>query len=248
MTALRQAWPTPSHPRPIVIIGAGAIVRTAHLPAYRRLDYPIGGLFDISRDAAEKTAQQFGVARVFRTLADACSTTDAVFDMAVPGNQILDVLQCLPRGSAVLIQKPMGRDLAEAIQILDACKSRGMTAAVNLQLRFSPAMLALRALIARGTLGALTDIDLHLVIEQPWHLWTFMIGAPRLELVEDLLRQARIAAAFLPCLLGPLPGPGLALAGARSSAWHGNGGSKTGNKRPSQHPSVSPKTACGLLW
>src|SRR5207342_3263498 len=32
---LSQAWPRPAHPRPIVIIGAGAIVRTAHLPAYR---------------------------------------------------------------------------------------------------------------------------------------------------------------------------------------------------------------------
>ena len=58
-----------------------------------------------------------------------------------------------------------------------------MTAAVNLQLRFSPAMLALRALLERGDARELTDIDLHLVIEQPWHLWTFMIGAPRLELV-----------------------------------------------------------------
>jgi predicted dehydrogenase len=58
-----------------------------------------------------------------------------------------------------------------------------MPAAVNLQLRFSPAMLALREMIARGDLGTLTDIDLRLVIEQPWHLWSFMIGAPRLELV-----------------------------------------------------------------
>ena len=58
-----------------------------------------------------------------------------------------------------------------------------MTAAVNLQLRFSPAMLALRALLERGELGTLADIDVRLVIEQPWHLWTFLDGAPRLELV-----------------------------------------------------------------
>jgi predicted dehydrogenase len=89
----------------------------------------------------------------------------------------------LPNGAVVLIQKPMGRDLAEARQILRTCQARAMTAAVNLQLRFSPAMLALRALLERGTLGKLTDIDLHLVIEQPWQLWTFMIGAPRLELI-----------------------------------------------------------------
>ena len=44
MTDLRQAWPPPSTPRPIVVIGAGAIVRTAHLPAYRRLGLPVAGL------------------------------------------------------------------------------------------------------------------------------------------------------------------------------------------------------------
>jgi predicted dehydrogenase len=77
----------------------------------------------------------------------------------------------------------MGRDLEEAGRILRCCDDRGLTAAVNLQLRFSPAMLALGALLARGALGALTDIDLRLVTEQPWHLWPFMIGVPRLELV-----------------------------------------------------------------
>ena len=35
-----QAWPRPAHPRPIVIIGAGGIVRAAHLPTYRALGFP----------------------------------------------------------------------------------------------------------------------------------------------------------------------------------------------------------------
>ncbi len=38
MTHLRQAWAVPSRPRPIVIIGAGGVVRTAHLPVYQRLE------------------------------------------------------------------------------------------------------------------------------------------------------------------------------------------------------------------
>jgi predicted dehydrogenase len=183
MTALRQAWPTPSHPRPIVIIGAGAIVRTAHLPAYRRLDYPIGGLFDISRDAAETTAQQFGVGPVFRTLGDACSTADGVFDVAVPGNQILDVLRCLPRGSAVLIQKPMGENLAEARRILALCVERGLAAAINFQLRFSPNVLVLRQLVDDGALGDIVDIEVRVVDRQPWEQWSFLRGAPRLEVL-----------------------------------------------------------------
>ena len=88
MTALRQAWPVPSAPRPIVIIGAGAIVRTAHLPAYTRLGLPVAGVFDVRTEAAAATARQFGGLQVLPALADACAIRDTVFDVAVPGSAI----------------------------------------------------------------------------------------------------------------------------------------------------------------
>ncbi len=98
MTQLRQAWPLPSSPRPIIIIGAGGVVRTAHLPAYRRLAFPVAGLYDINPDTSRETASRFGVQTVFGSLAEAAGLTDAVFDLAVPGDQITGVLQELPRG------------------------------------------------------------------------------------------------------------------------------------------------------
>ena len=48
MTDLTQAWPRPTRPRPIVIVGAGGIVRAAHLPAYRALGFPIAGASVVS--------------------------------------------------------------------------------------------------------------------------------------------------------------------------------------------------------
>ena len=184
MSDLTQAWPRPSGPpRPIVIIGAGAIVRTAHLPAYRRLDYPVAGIFDIDAARARDTAGAFGLEATFATLAEAARTRDAIFDVAVPGDQIVGILEQLPKGAAVLIQKPMGHDLAGARRIVECCQVRNLTAAVNLQLRFSPGMLALHDLITRGALGILVDIDVRIVIDQPWHLWTFLERASRLELL-----------------------------------------------------------------
>ena len=38
----------PARPRPIVIIGAGGVVRTAHLPVSQRLNFPVAGLYDIN--------------------------------------------------------------------------------------------------------------------------------------------------------------------------------------------------------
>lgn len=179
---LTQAWPRPTHPRPIVVIGAGGIVRAAHLPTYRALGFPVAGLFDVRADAARSTADAFAIDTVFSTLADAAASRDAIFDVAVPGDQILGILTQLPRGAAVMIQKPMGPDLAAALAIRACCHDRNLTAAVNFQLRFSPNVLALRDLVTRGVLGAVVDIEVRIVIDQPWHLWSFLETAPRLEI------------------------------------------------------------------
>jgi predicted dehydrogenase len=179
---LTQAWPRPSHPQPIVVIGAGAIVRTAHLPVYRRLGFPVAGIVDINPEQARATARQFAIETVYNSLGEAVRhTSPVIFDLAVPGDQIVGILDQLPRGSAVLMQKPMGQNLAAAKRILACCVERELAAAVNFQLRFSPGMLALQDLIARGALGRIVDIDVRVVIEQPWHLWTFLEGAPQVE-------------------------------------------------------------------
>ena len=183
MRELQQAWPRPAHPRPIVVIGAGAIVRTAHLPAYRRLDFAVAGVFDIKPDQARATAQEFGVPCVHASLEDAAHVPDAVFDVAVPGNQVVGVLERLPDGAPVLIQKPMGADLDEGDRILACCRRKRLIAAINFQLRFAPGMLALRDLVSNHDLGRIVDVDVRVVIEQPWRNWTFMVGAPRVEIV-----------------------------------------------------------------
>ena len=181
MVDLPQAWPRPTRPRPIVVIGAGGIVRTAHLPAYRTLGFPVAGLYDLRSETAAAVANEFSIDTVFLALADAAAVENAVYDIAVPADQTLTILGTLPRGAAVLIQKPMGPDLAAAGAIRACCRERGLTAAVNFQLRFSPNVLALRDLLARDALGPLVDVEVRIVIDQPWRLWSFLETAHRLE-------------------------------------------------------------------
>jgi predicted dehydrogenase len=178
---LRQAWPRPSKPRPIVIIGAGGIVNDAHLPAYRLAEFPVAGIFDIDRERAEAHAKKWGL-KVFSSLAEAAAVEYAVFDLATPPAAHFDVLSALPEGSAALIQKPMGRDLDEASRILKLARERKLIAAVNFQLRFAPMMLALQDALERGLLGRLIDVEIHLNILTPWHLFPFLKGLPRIEI------------------------------------------------------------------
>jgi predicted dehydrogenase len=194
-TDLRQRWPLPSVPRPIVVVGAGSIVRDAHLPVYARLGFPVAGLFDLDPQESRERAAAFGVARVFASLEEAAAVPAAVFDLAVPPGEIAAILARLPEGAPVLMQKPMGRDLADARRIRDLCRARRLAAAVNFQLRFAPNMLALRDALERGFFGRITDVEVRLNLHTPWNYWAFLRGVPRLEVLVhsvhyiDLIRS-----------------------------------------------------------
>jgi predicted dehydrogenase len=192
--ALQQRWKRPRRPRPIVFLGAGGIVRAAHLPAYLGAGFEIAGVYDIRRKSAEETAREFAIPRVFASLREALAQEDVVFDLAVPAGEIAPMLRKVPRGSPILIQKPMGRTLREALAIARIVRARDLVAAVNFQLRFSPNVLALRDLLARRALGTVRDVEVRIVADTPWSAWDFLKGIPRLELLYhsihylDLLR------------------------------------------------------------
>ncbi|WP_421760982.1 Gfo/Idh/MocA family protein [Devosia sp.] len=178
---LRQAWPKPANPKPIVVIGSGGIVNDAHLPAYRLAGLPVAGVYDLDTAKARAVAEKWET-QAFGSLEEALSVPDAVFDLALPPAAHLDVLPLLPDGAAVLLQKPMGRDLKEASAILALCQKKSLKAAVNFQLRFSPMMLAAADALERGLLGRLIDVEVHLNLVTPWHLFPFLKGMPRVEI------------------------------------------------------------------
>ncbi len=179
---LRQRWPAAAHPRPVVLVGAGGIVNDAHLPAYRALGLELAGVFDLDAARARATAERWGIARVCATLAEALATRGALFDLALPPGALFETVAQLPRGSFALLQKPLGLDLADATRIRSACRERGITAALNFQLRFSPAMLALADALERGLLGRLVELEVHVNCRMPWELWPFMKGLKRMEI------------------------------------------------------------------
>jgi shikimate 5-dehydrogenase len=57
----------PANPLPIVLIGAGGIVRAAHLPAYQKSNFPVTGVYDLNLDRAKALAAEFGIPRVYAT-------------------------------------------------------------------------------------------------------------------------------------------------------------------------------------
>jgi predicted dehydrogenase len=175
----------PSEKRPVYIIGAGGIVNTAHLPAYHIAGFNVQGIFDIAKEKAKTTAEKFSIPNVFTSLKEmiTAAPANAVFDVAVPGAATIPILEQLNTGSAVLLQKPMGENYEEAKEILKLANSKKLLAAINFQLRYAPYILAAKELINTNKIGKLNDIEINVNVYTPWHLWDFLSGSPRVEIL-----------------------------------------------------------------
>lgn len=183
VSGLRQTWPMPSQPRPIVIVGAGGIVNDAHLPAYAKADLPVAGVYDINPGQSRKTAERFLIPQVFQKLEDCFRDPNAVIDMAVPPQNVYEVLEAIPPSATLLIQKPMGVNLDEARRIRQLCRDKKLCAAVNFQLRFSPMMLALGDALERGLFGEILDLEFRIQVYTPWHLFPYLAKLDRVEIL-----------------------------------------------------------------
>jgi predicted dehydrogenase len=185
---------------PVVTVGAGSIVVDAHFPAYRKGGFPIAGVFDLNAERAKMVGEKFGVP-VFESLDEALATEGAVFDLATPPAAHLSVLERVPVGAGVLIQKPMGSDLDGATEILKVCRARRLKAAVNFQLRFSPMMLAVRNALDHGLIGRLLDVEVRVSIDTPWNLFAFLKDLPRIEIAVHSIHYLDLIRSFLgePC-------------------------------------------------
>lgn len=197
---LEQTALMPSEPKPIVILGSGAIVRHAHLPAYRIAGFEVAAVYDQNQETARSLAKDFGIELVHKDLRRATDYDPAgnVFDLAVPAIAIPEILEKLPNGSFVLIQKPMGENLEQARHIEEICRTKNIRAAVNFQLRYAPYMMALRSALRQSLIGDILEVDCKVTVHMPWEQWDFLRHAPRMEIVYHSIHYLD----FVRCILG----------------------------------------------
>ncbi len=184
---------------PIVIIGAGGIVRDAHLPAYRKAGFHVSGITNRTRERAVRLADEFGIPNVYDSVAEAVarSTPDTVYDLTIMPDQFVETLRLLPDGSAVLIQKPMGDYYWQTEEILAVCRQKRLVAAINCQLRFAPYVSAARYLVSQGLIGELYDMEVRVTINTPWEIFPHVIIHPRLEIQYHSIHYIDLVRSFL---------------------------------------------------
>jgi predicted dehydrogenase len=142
-------------------------------------------------------AQAFPIENVFDSLQKMIEAApeNIVYDVAVPASALKSILEQLPKGATVLVQKPMGENIEEAYAIMQVYREKQFIAAMNFQWRFIPAVVAAKNIIEGGLIGELHDMEIRMNIYHPWHLWEFLFKVPRMEILYhsihyiDLLRH-----------------------------------------------------------
>lgn len=78
----------PKRTHPIVIIGAGSIVRDARLPAYRQAGFKVHGFRNRSLESAWALAQEYGISHLYKSYNEALEQTseDTIWDLTLPAS------------------------------------------------------------------------------------------------------------------------------------------------------------------
>jgi predicted dehydrogenase len=143
------------------VIGAGGIVRGAHLPqlqSHGKVD--LAWVADVDEGAARAAGERFGIPTAgtdYRQLL-AEQPVDAV-TIGTPHNAHFDaVMAALEAGVHVCCEKPLAFNLAEAEEMAAEARQRGVITFIPFSYWFVPAARLLKDLIDAGELGEIRHV------------------------------------------------------------------------------------------
>ncbi|MDR6294324.1 putative dehydrogenase [Inquilinus ginsengisoli] len=138
-------------------IGAGFIMADVHLAAYREAGFPVVAIASRNPDKARAVAARWDIPRVHDTPAALIEDREVeILDIAFPPDQQPDLIRHAlrqPHIRAILAQKPMAMDHAEAQRLAAEAAAAGKILSVNQNMRFDQSMRVLKQLLDRGALG-----------------------------------------------------------------------------------------------
>ena len=164
----------------IGIIGAG-FARSTQIPGFKACqDARIVAIASARREHAEEVARDFGIDHVegdWRALVER-DDIDLVSIVTPVVTHCEMTLAALDRGKAVLCEKPMAMNAAEALRMTESAREAGVLALIDHELRFLPGRVKMRELVRRGEIGKVRHAKLTFRSDsradpsRPWNWWS----------------------------------------------------------------------------
>jgi predicted dehydrogenase len=128
----------------------------SHLPALLASpEFELTAVCTTNRESSEESAQKFGARMAFHDHRDmlACDEIDAVAVVVRVPNHFQLTKDVLEAGKHVYTEWPLGATLAEAQELADLARAKGVRTMVGLQARAAPAVVHMKELIESGFVG-----------------------------------------------------------------------------------------------
>jgi predicted dehydrogenase len=164
----------------IGIIGAG-FARTTQIPAFKACEgAQIVAIASARREHAEEVAREFGIDHVasdWRALV-ARDDIDLVSIVTPVVTHCEMTLAALNHGKAVLCEKPMAMNAAEALRMTEHAREAGVLALIDHELRFLAGRIKMRELVRRGDIGKVRHAkltfrsDARADVNRQWNWWS----------------------------------------------------------------------------
>jgi len=163
----------------IGVLGSGFIVSECHLVSYRKAGITPVAIASRTPANAARAAERFGIPKVHERYEDLLDDPSIeILDIAVPPQSQSELIRAAcERGTAraILAQKPLALEFAEARELVEACERAGILLMVNQNMRHDPSVRAAKGLLEAGGLGepVFATIDMRGIPHwQPWQAET----------------------------------------------------------------------------
>jgi len=138
------------------LIGKRRAAEAAHQPGARLV-----AVADANAEAAATVARELGARSAERWQEVVASDDVDVVVVATPNGFLAEIaVAALQAGKHVLLEKPMGRNLAEARAIAAAARASGKLVKVGFNHRYHPGLASAHAYFAQGAIGKLINVRL----------------------------------------------------------------------------------------
>jgi predicted dehydrogenase len=147
-------------PMRLAVIGAGAIAQRNAREAAQSGVVKIAGVFDVNAKVARQMADALGT-RTFATYEQVLESreVDAVLVSTPHHLHKSMAVQAAEAGKHVLVEKPLANTIAEADEIVAACRKAGVALTVNYSFRYLAKIRKARELVEAGALGDIAGIQ-----------------------------------------------------------------------------------------
>ncbi|HEV8203387.1 MAG TPA: Gfo/Idh/MocA family oxidoreductase [Pyrinomonadaceae bacterium] len=164
----------------IGIVGTG-FARTTQIPGFQDcMGAKVVAIASRSHERGEAIAKEFGIDHVFDDWHElvAHADVDLVSVVTPPSTHMEITLAALENRKAVLCEKPMALNAAEAARMTEKAKAAGVLALIDHELRFLNSRRVMRGMLESGAIGSVRHCnyvfrsDYRGIADRAWDWWS----------------------------------------------------------------------------